>query len=153
MIKLSKITNHPVACSRILVRKSGYYTTIITLAKENDLASCKVQKILKFFVLKSDVIKSNLRAIGNYLLNRNSLEITVIEIFKALYGHIILKSCVDKTESFCESNNFCFSSEKLKKINETIRKSLNEISLEKLLNCKNPFLINYNKVTLIDKIN
>ncbi len=75
------------------------------------------------------------------------------EIIEALDGPITLTSCVNKSESFCETSDICFLGGKWNKINEVIRKSLNDISLEDFLNYENPFLIENNKDTLIDRIN
>ena len=66
---------------------------------------------------------------------------------------ITLTSCVDNSGSFCEASDICFLGGKWNKINEIIRKSLNDISLKDLLNYENPFLINDNKDVLIDRIN
>ena len=87
------------------------------------------------------------------MLDRNSSEISVVEIIEALDGPITLTSCVDKSESFCESIDICFLGGKWNKINEIIRKSLKDISLKELLSYENPFLIDDNKDALIDRIN
>ena len=79
------------------------------------------------------------------MLNRNSSEISVVEIIEALDGPITLTSCVDKSESFVKSSDICFLGGKWNKINEIIRKSLNDISLKELLSYENPFLIDDNK--------
>ena len=83
----------------------------------------------------------------------NSSEISVVEIIEALDGPITLTSCVDNSENFCESSDICFLGGKWNKINEIIRKSLNDISLKELLSYENPFLIDDNKDALIDRIN
>ena len=75
------------------------------------------------------------------------------EIIEALDGPITLTSCVDKSESFCEASDICFLGGKWNKINEIIRKSLNDISLKDLLSYENPFLIDDNKDVLFDRTN
>ena len=109
--------------------------------------------LLKLLVSKSDFIKANRGALGGYMLNRNSSEISVVEIIEALDGPITLTSCVDKSESFCETSDICFLGGKWNKINEIIRKSLNDISLKELLSYENPFLLDDNKHALIDGTN
>jgi Rrf2 family protein len=123
------------------------------LSKETGLALYTVQKLLKLLVSKSDFVKANRGALGGYMLNRNSSEISVVEIIEALDGPITLTSCVDNSESFCVSSDICFLGGKWNKINEIIRKSLNDISLKELLSYENPFLIDDNKDALIDRIN
>ncbi len=153
MIKLSKMTDYAVVCLGMLARRPGYSMSANELSKETGLALYTVQKLLKLLVSKSDFVKANRGALGGYMLNRNSSEISVVEIIEALDGPITLTSCVDNSESFCESSDICFLGGKWNKINEIIRKSLNDISLKELLSYENPFLIDDNKDALIDRIN
>ena len=153
MIKLSKMTDYGVVCLGTLARRPGYSMSANELSKETGLALYTVQKLLKLLVSKSDFVKANRGALGGYMLSRNSSEISVVEIIEALDGPITLTSCVDKSESFCEASEICFLGGKWNKINEIIRKSLNDISLKELLSYENPFLIDDNKDALIDRIN
>ena len=153
MIKLSKMTDYGVVCLGMLARKPGTSMSATELSKETGLALYTVQKLLKLLVSKSDFIKANRGALGGYMLNRNSSEISVVEIIEALDGPITLTSCVDKSESFCEASDICFLGGKWNKINEIIRKSLNDISLKELLSYETPFLLDDNKDALIDRIN
>ena len=153
MIKLSKMTDYAVVCLGTLARKPGYSMSATELSKETGLALYTVQKILKLLVSKSELIRANRGALGGYVLNRNSSEITVVEIIEALDGPITLTSCVDKSKSYCEASDICFLGGKWNKINEIIRKSLNDISLKDLLSYENSFLIDDNKNILIDRIN
>ena len=153
MIKLSKMTDYAVVCLGLLARRPGSSMSATELSKETGLALYTVQKLLKLLVSKSDFIKANRGALGGYVLNRNSSEISVVEIIEALDGPITLTSCVDKSESFCEASDICFLGGKWNKINEIIRKSLNDISLKELLSYETPFLLDDNKDALIDRIN
>ena len=108
MIKLSKMTDYAFVCLGMLARKPGYTMSATELSKETGLALYTVQKLLKLLVSKSDFIRANRGALGGYVLNRNSSEISVVEIIEALDGPITLTSCVDKSESFCESSDICF---------------------------------------------
>ena len=153
MIKLSKMTDYAIVCLGMLARRPGSSMSATELSKETGLALYTVQKLLKLLVSKSDFIKANRGALGGYILNKNSSEISVVEIIEALDGPITLTSCVDKSESFCEASDICFLGGKWNKINETIRKSLNDISLKELLSYETPFLLDDNKDALIDRIN
>jgi FeS assembly SUF system regulator len=147
------MTDYGFVCLGTLARRPGYSMSANELSKETGLALYTVQKLLKLLVSKSDFVKANRGALGGYMLNRNSSEISVVEIIEALDGPITLTSCVDNSESFCESSDICFLGGKWNKINEIIRKSLNDISLKELLSYENPFLIDDNKDALIDRIN
>ena len=153
MIKLSKMTDYAFVCLGMLARRPGSSMSANELSKETGLALYTVQKLLKLLASKSDFIRANRGALGGYMLNRNSSQISVVEIIEALDGPITLTSCVDKSESFCEASDICFLGGKWNKINEIIRKSLNDISLKELLSYENPFLIDDNKDALIDRIN
>ena len=153
MIKLSKMTDYAVVCLGMLARRPGSSMSATELSKETGLALYTVQKLLKLLVSKSDFIRANRGALGGYMLNRNSSEISVVEIIEALDGPITLTSCVENSESFCESSDICFLGGKWNKINEIIRKSLNDISLKELLSYENPFLIDDNKDALIERMN
>ena len=153
MIKLSKMTDYAVVCLGTLARRPGYSMSATELSKETGLALYTVQRLLKLLVSKSDFIKAYRGALGGYILNRNSSNISVVEIIEALDGPITLTSCVNNSESYCETSDICFLGGKWNKINEIIRKSLNDITLEDLLNYENPFLIDDNKDTLVDRIN
>ena len=108
MIKLSKMTDYAVVCLGTLARRPGYSMSANELSKETGLALYTVQKLLKLLVSKSDFVKANRGALGGYMLNRNSSEISVVEIIEALDGPITLTSCVDNSESFCEASDICF---------------------------------------------
>ena len=153
MIKLSKMTDYAFVCLGTLARRPGYSMSATELSKETGLALYTVQRLLKLLVSKSDFIKAYRGALGGYILNRNSSNISVVEIIEALDGPITLTSCVNKSEKFCEASDICFLGGKWNKINEIIRNSLNDITLEDLLNYENPFLIDDNKDTLVDRIN
>ena len=147
------MTDYAVVCLGTLARRPGSSMSATELSKETGLSLYTVQKLLKLLVSKSDFIKANRGALGGYMLNRNSSEISVVEIIEALDGPITLTSCVDKSESFCEASDICFLGGKWNKINEIIRKSLNDISLKELLSYETPFLLDDNKDALIDRIN
>ena len=153
MIKLSKMTDYAVVCLGTLARKLGYSMSANELSKDTGLTLYTVQKLLKLLCLKSDFTMANRRVLGGYILNRNSSEISFVEIIEVLDEPITLTSCVDNSESFCEASDICFLGGKWNKINEIIRKFLNDISLKDLLSYANTFLINDNKDVLIDRIN
>ena len=147
------MTDYAVVCLGTLARRPGSSMSATELSKETGLALYTVQKLLKLLLSKSDFIKANRGALGGYMLNRNSSEISVVEIIEALDGPITLTSCVDKSESFCEASDICFLGGKWNKINEIIRKSLNDISLKELLSYETPLLLDDNKDASIERIN
>ena len=153
MIKINKMTDYAVVCLGILSRKAGYPISASELSKETCLNLYTVQKVLKIIVSKSDLISAHRGALGGYVLNRKSSEISVVEIIEALEGPITLTACVDNSENICEASNICFLEGKWNKVNDTIRQTLKDISLDDLLNFGNPFIYEGKKEIVVNTIN
>ena len=148
MLKLNKMTDYAVVCLGMLARKPQYVMSASQISKETGLKLYTVQKILKNILAKSDLLKTERGYHGGYTLKKNSKNITVTEIIEALDGPISLTSCVDKSVSFCQSSDICFLGGKWNRVNEIIRNSLNDISLDDLLNFDNFFAIEHKKPRL-----
>jgi FeS assembly SUF system regulator len=153
MFKLNKMTDYAVVCLGMLARNPGYSMSATELSKATGFTLYTVQKLLKILVVKSNLITAQRGAYGGYVLNKKSSQISVVEIIEALDGPISLTACVDSSESTCESSNICFLGGKWNKVNEIIRKSLNDISLHDLLNYGNTFPNINNKETELTAIN
>ena len=148
MLKLNKMTDYAVVCLGMLARKPEYTMSASQISKETGLKLYTVQKILKNILAKSDLLKTERGYHGGYTLKKRSKNITVTEIIEALDGPISLTSCVDKSDSFCQSSDICFLGGKWNRVNEIIRNSLNDISLDDLLNFDNSFAIEHEKSRL-----
>ena len=153
MIKLNKMTDYAVVCLGVLSRKSDNTMSASELSSKTGLTLYTVQKILKIIVSNSDLIRAHRGALGGYALNRKSCEISVVEIIEILEGPITLTACVDNSENFCETSNICFLGGKWNKVNDIIRKTLNDISLDDLLNYGNPFISEGKKEIVVNTIN
>ncbi len=153
MFKLNKMTDYAIVCLGMLSRKPGYSMSATELSKSTGLTLYTVQKLLKLLVVKSNLISAQRGAHGGYILNRTSSQISVVEIIEALDGPIILTACVDSSESLCETSNICFLGGKWNKINQIIRKTLNDISLYDLLNYEDTFAIESKKEVVLSTIN
>ena len=84
--------------------------------------------------------------------NKKSSDISVAEIIEALDGPIAITACVDSSDSLCDASNICFLGGKWNKVNEVIRKTLNDISLDDLLNPADTFLIKEKKEKTLEEI-
>ena len=114
----------------LLARKPGHSMSATELSKETGLTLFTVQKLLKLLVVKSTLIIAQRGSHGGYILNKKSSDISVAEIIEALDGPIALTACVDSSDSLCDASNICFLGGKWNKVNEVIRKTLNDISLD-----------------------
>ena len=150
MIKLNKMTDYAVVCLGMLSRKSGSPMSATELSKETGLTLFTVQKLLKLLMAKSDLILAQRGSQGGYILNKNSSDISVAEIIEALDGPIALTACVDSSDSMCDASNICFLGGKWNKVNEVIRKTLNDISLDDLLSPIDTFPLKKNKEITIN---
>ena len=133
MFKLNKMTDYAVVCLGTLARKPGYSMSATELSNKTGLTLYTVQKLLKLLVVKSNLISAKRGSQGGYTLNKQSNEISIVEIIEALDGPISLTACVDSSDSHCEASNVCFLGGKWNRVNEIIRESLNNISLNDLL--------------------
>ena len=153
MFKLNKMTDYAVVCLGMLSRSPGSSMSARELSEATGLTLYTVQKLLKLLVVKSNLITAQRGAFGGYILNKKSSNISVIEIIEALDGPISLTACVDSSDSMCETSNICFLGGKWNKVNELIRNTLNDISLDDLLNYEETFPIQNKKGTELSTIN
>ena len=153
MFKLNKMTDYAVVCLGMLSRNPGSSMSARELSEATGITLYTVQKLLKLLVVKSNLITAQRGACGGYILNKKSSKISVIEIIEALDGPISLTACVESSEDMCEASNICFLGGKWNKVNDIIRKSLNDISLENLLNYEDTFPINNKKDIELRAIN
>ena len=152
MIKLNKMTDYAIVCLGMLARNPGHSMSATELSKETGLNLSTVQKLLKLLVIKSELIIAQRGSQGGYILNKKSSDISVVQIIEALDGPISITACVDSSDNFCEVSNICFLGGKWNKVNEVIRNSLNDISLDDLLNPAGTFPIKSEKEPMLNEV-
>jgi len=152
MIKLNKMTDYAIVCLGMLARNPGHSMSATELSKETGLTLSTVQKLLKLLVIKSELIIAQRGSQGGYILNKKSSDISVVQIIEALDGPISITACVDSSDNFCEVSNICFLGGKWNKVNEVIRNSLNDISLDDLLNPAGIFSIKSEKKPMLNEV-
>ena len=152
MIKLNKMTDYAVVCLGMLARNPGHSMSATELSKETGLTLSTVQKLLKLLMIKSELIIAQRGSQGGYILNKKSSDISVVQIIEALDGPISITACVDSSDNFCEVSNICFLGGKWNKVNEVIRNSLNDISLDDLLNPAGIFPIKSEKEPMLNEV-
>ena len=83
---------------------------------------------------KAGLIKSTRGAQGGYRLAKPAAEISVGDILRALEGELGAVDCQGlKPEGGCESSDFCVTKLVWQRINDSIAKAVNEITLEELM--------------------
>ena len=152
MIKLNKMTDYAVVCLGMLSRNPGCSMSATELSNKTGLTLFTVQKLLKLLVVKSQLIVAQRGSHGGYSLNKRSSDISVAEIIEALDGPIALTACVDSSDGLCAASNICFLGGKWNKVNDVIRKTLNDISLDDLLNPADTFPIKKKNEVMLEEI-
>lgn len=80
------------------------------------------------------MIKSTRGAQGGYRLAKPAAEISVGDILRALEGELGAVDCQGlKPEGGCESSDFCVTKLVWQRINDSIAKAVDEITLEELM--------------------
>ena len=153
MFKINKMTDYAVVCLSMLARNPGSSMSATELSKSSGLTLYTVQKLLKILSVKSSFVTAQRGVYGGYVLNRESSKISLIEIIEALDGPISLTACVDSSQSMCETSKICFLVGKWNKVNQIIRNSLNDITLDDLLNYEEAFPIQDENETELSAIN
>ena len=83
---------------------------------------------------KAGLIKSTRGAQGGYRLAKPAAEISVGDILRALEGELGAVDCQGlKPEGGCESSDFCVTKLVWQRINDSIAKAVDEITLEELM--------------------
>lgn len=83
---------------------------------------------------KAGLIQSIRGAGGGYVLAKNTSEVSVGDVLRALEGNLEPVECTAfREEDSCEAAGGCVTKYVWKKINESINKTVDEISLEQLV--------------------
>ena len=83
---------------------------------------------------KAGLVTSVRGAQGGYQLAKNASEISVGDILRALEGNLNAVECPGlKAEDGCQGADFCVTKYVWQKINDSIAKTVNEISLQQLV--------------------
>ena len=76
MIKLSKMTDYVVVCLCTIFRKTEELMSAPDMSEKTGLTLIAVQKLFDLLVKKSVFLKTNPSTFRNYILNRNSSDIS-----------------------------------------------------------------------------
>lgn len=121
---------------------------LIDLAKYSEIEPVSINSIatrqgiseryleqLMTLLKKAGLIKSIRGAGGGYVLAKNINEISVGDVLRALEGSLEPVECgAFRTDAPCEASGGCVTKYVWQRINESINKTVDEISLEQLVN-------------------
>lgn len=117
-----------------LARNQGQIMPLKKISKKEGISFDYLEKILSNLE-KAKLIKSKKGAQGGYLLTKNPERIRAGEIIRALEGRLSLVKCISgKNKNFCPRKDKCLTKKFWLKIQNTLDKSFNSLTLADLIN-------------------
>lgn len=130
MLRISKLTDYATLILARLASQPVRRLTATQIAGETGLAVPTVSKLLKQ-LHRRGLVQSTRGLHGGYLLARPAAEITAAQILDALEGPVALTECAGNTSNCCIEPT-CLVGRAWQRVNQAIRRSLQEISLLEL---------------------
>jgi len=131
MLRLTRVTDYGILLMTQLVKSASYDGSVRLTASDLSIATHvpapTVSKILQS-LLQAGLLISVRGAHGGYQLARTAAEISLREVIHCLEGRIALTEC-NLESGDCEQLSVCSTSNNWKRINESIRDALENISL------------------------
>jgi FeS assembly SUF system regulator len=135
MLRMSKLTDYGTMVLAQLAASEAGWTTAGEVAHATHLGPPTVSKLLKSLVHAGLVISS--RGVqGGYALARPAAAISAAEILDALEGPVAITECSMSTG--CDLESYCRVGSAWQRINSSIRKALENVSLADLQDRRNP---------------
>ncbi len=129
MLRMSKLTDYGTVVLAQLAASDAGWTTAGQVAQATHLGPPTVSKLLKALVHAGLVISS--RGVqGGYALARPAAAISAAEILDALEGPVAITEC--SSTSGCDLESYCRVGTAWQRINTSIRKALEGVSLADL---------------------
>ena len=128
MIRLTKLADYGVVLMSHMAADPERLYTAAELSKEAWVAAPTAAKILKI-LSRQGLLESHRGANGGYTLARDPARINVAEIIAAMEGPIAVTECVDQSQVECSVESVCQIRGGWQKINNAVRRALEEITL------------------------
>ena len=138
MIRLSRLADYGVVLmSRMASRPEGVHNTL-DLSLLSGLPTPTVSKVMGKLG-RQGLLRSVRGAKGGYRLAQSPENISVAEIISAIEGPIALTQCMEHALGCCDIEPLCPSRYGWQVINDTVRRSLEGVSLAEISNPVQPF--------------
>jgi FeS assembly SUF system regulator len=136
MLRMSKLTDYGTMVLAQLAASQAGWTTAGQVADATHLGPPTVSKLLKCLVHAGLVVSS--RGVqGGYALARPAAAITAAEILDALEGPVAITDC-SSSSGGCDLESYCRVGTAWQRINHSIRKALEGVSLADLQTRREP---------------
>jgi FeS assembly SUF system regulator len=136
MLRMSKLTDYGTMVLAQLAAKGGGLSTAGQVADATHLGQPTVSKLLKSLV-RAGLVVSTRGVLGGYALARPADAISAAEIIDALEGPVAITEC-SSAEGGCNLEAFCRVGMAWKRINLSIRKALQSVTLADLQRLREP---------------
>jgi FeS assembly SUF system regulator len=130
MLRLSKLTDYGTIVLAQLATRPGTLSTAGEVAAATRLGQATVRKLLKALA-HAGLVVSERGAQGGYLLARAPDQISAAQILDALEGPVAITEC-SAAGGECDLEPVCRVGAAWRRINHSIRRALDEISLADL---------------------
>ncbi len=128
MIKLNRMTDFAVVVMAGMAMRPDQVVTAAQIARDTGMPLPSVAKLMTALA-HAGLAASQRGVAGGYRLDRPAEDISVAEIITALEGPIALTACVDGAHDQCEVESLCPVRGNWDKINQAIRRALQELTL------------------------
>ena len=136
MLRMSKLTDYGTMVLAQLAASDPGWTTTGQVADATHLGPPTVSKLLKALV-HSGLVVSSRGVQGGYALARPAAEISAAEILDALEGPVAITEC-SSSQGACDLESYCRVGTAWQRINHSIRKALEGVSLADLQHRREP---------------
>ena len=130
-MKISKKSQYGLRALVCLAKTGKQYLPLRTISEKEKISFDYLEKIFSKLE-KEKIIKSKKGVQGGYILARNPKKITVSEILKALEGEIVLVECIG-SKGKCINKKTCCTIMVWRKLQDSLQKTIDSITLEKLI--------------------
>jgi FeS assembly SUF system regulator len=130
MLRMSKLTDYGTMVLAQLPAKDDGLSTAGQVASATHLGQPTVQKLLKSLV-HAGLVVSTRGALGGYALARAPETISAAEIIDALEGPVAITEC-SSVAGGCDLESYCRVGMAWQRINSSIRKALQDVTLADL---------------------
>lgn len=130
MVRIGRLTDYGVAILALFVRQpTDSQLAASEISEKTRLPLPSVMKLLKLFC-KAGYLSSQRGVTGGYSLQRPPHRISLAEIVETLEGPIAITLCSSRqTSDCCDRKRHCSQYGKWRKVSQTIRSSLQALSL------------------------
>jgi FeS assembly SUF system regulator len=125
---MSKLADYGTVVLTFMAQQPGEMHSAVEIAEHVHIGLPTVSKVLKILA-QQGLVSSSRGAKGGYTLARSAKEITVVQIIDAMEGKVALTEC-SETKGSCEQESCCSIRVNWQKINQIVRQSLQNVTLD-----------------------